>query len=396
MDNKLHSFTDSGACPDHQTLVRYARGLSSPEELRRVEMHLADCPFCSDAIEGMMMLDNETDLTADIASLNSRINKASTTGTGRIVPFRSYLRFAASLVFLFVSISALYYFLRSDQKAESEIALAKNVKAMDTIIPSIGPAAEESDQQVAASNKNVVTNNTVQMSPVFAEKKSITTQSENSGLGNAPSSALDQPGSNTRSDAYKTSTGATRDIVDARNLAEPIQSKPGEKFQSVPRPPTETVKKDQDFEAREIDEVAEHMKSSAPSVQETSTGSTRVASVASADDKVKAKSKAPKEESAVTIPNESTSTQLSALSTKPGPFEEAVKLYGEKKYNRALAIFQSIIKKDSLSSTEAQWYSSLIYLKTNKPEKAKQILERLSSERNSRKESADSLLKILR
>ena len=121
-----------------------------------------------------------------------------------------------------------------------------------------------------------------------------------------------------------------------------------------------------------------------------------VAGGASADDKVKAKSKAPKEERAVTIPNESTSTQLSALSTKPGPFEEAVKLYSEKKYSRALAIFQSIIKKDSLSSTEAQWYSSLIYLKTNKPEKAKQILERLSSERNSRKESADSLLKILR
>ena len=117
MDNKLHSFTDSGACPDHQTLVRYARGLSSPEELRRVEMHLADCPFCSDAIEGMMMLDNETDLTADIASLNSRINKASTTGTGRIVPFRSYLRFAASLVFyLFQFLLSIIFFARTKKQ----------------------------------------------------------------------------------------------------------------------------------------------------------------------------------------------------------------------------------------------------------------------------------------
>ena len=148
MDDKLHTFLDTGPCPDHETLVRYARDLSTPEEAREVELHLAGCPLCSDAVDGLMMMDSETDLTADIAELHARIDAAIVEKETRVFSFRPYMRLAASLVFLCASVGALYLFLRSEKNNESGKAIANAQPKMDSIAPSMAPAATTSDEKI--------------------------------------------------------------------------------------------------------------------------------------------------------------------------------------------------------------------------------------------------------
>lgn len=43
------------SCPTQDSLVRYAEGTLSPAELRSVELHLADCPLCDEALEGILL-----------------------------------------------------------------------------------------------------------------------------------------------------------------------------------------------------------------------------------------------------------------------------------------------------------------------------------------------------
>ena len=46
-----------GQCISEEMLISYARGTLAAEEARRVEEHLTECEFCSDALDGIMKRD---------------------------------------------------------------------------------------------------------------------------------------------------------------------------------------------------------------------------------------------------------------------------------------------------------------------------------------------------
>ena len=384
MDDKLHTFLDSGPCPDHETLIRYARDLSSPEEAREVELHLAGCPLCSDAVDGFMMMDSETDVSADIAELHARIDAAIVEKESHVFSFRPYMRLAASLVFLFVSVGALYLFLRSEKNNESEKAIANAQPKMDSISPSMVPAAAESDQKTIEDNesKTVVANN-------FKASKDANgagqDASEASGYASLEKRAMPAPPELSRSgngaaSVEEITMSDKKGIVDARNLSDNMQHIPETK---IPKP-SATVETKQ---ADEAASVRENEALDAKSVQTTATGSA-----------VRDDSKT-NELKSISVPGkESEYKKKEALSSKDirqEDFSDAVRYYDQGKYSRALSLFNSIAKSDSLRADDANWFQALIYLKMNKPEKARPLLQSLSAKICPRQLSADSLLKTL-
>ncbi|HRH64748.1 MAG TPA: hypothetical protein PLU53_00475 [Bacteroidia bacterium] len=389
MDNKLHTLLDSGPCPDHATLVRYARGFSSAEEARTVELHLAGCPFCSDAVDGLMMMDTETDLTADIAALNMQIDSAATARVPKIAPIRPYLRIAASLALLFVSIGALYFFLRSEKQTESENALANAVTKMDSVVPKIVPAMTESDQEVhTQAPSNNLPHSPEQNSP----GESVRTTLGKKALPSPP--FVGQPIERERKDAaLDKPVNKIRDIADARNLAEPIQGVPGSKRPSAAA--SEISGADEAVSLQEDN----HTDSKTPAPSVAGSTSTTANELKDIDDVKEKKSAGYKKEE--TLSNDSrkytavSATSAQTKSIREEMFGDAVKMYDQGKYSRALSLFNSIAKSDSLRADEANWFQALIYIRLHKPEKARPLLEALSSKTSPRKQSADSLLKTL-
>lgn len=384
MDDKLHTFLDTGPCPDHETLVRYARDLSTPEEAREVELHLAGCPLCSDAVDGLMMMDSETDLTADIAELHARIDAAIVEKDAHVFSFRPYMRLAASLVFLFVSVSALYLFLRSEKNDESGKAIANAQPQMDSISPSMIPAAAESDQKAIEGNesKPVVPNNLKSSKEVNGVSQEASTAS---GFSSLEKSALPAPPELSRSvnegaQLEEISVREKKGIVDARNLSDNMQHIPETK---IPKPSATVVTKQADEAASTREDEALDSKS----VQTTTTGSTTFDN--SKSNELKSIS-APGKESVY-----KKKEALSSKDIRQEDFSDALRYYDQGKYSRALSLFNSIAKSDSLRADDANWYQALIYLKMNKPDKARPLLQSLAAKTCPRQQSADSLLKTL-
>ncbi|MBK6483624.1 MAG: tetratricopeptide repeat protein [Chitinophagaceae bacterium] len=79
-----------GEVPE-EMLVRYARGLATPEEQRQIEEAMADDPFLSDAVEGMMKVENPDKINADLQAIQERINRKINV---KIRPIHSWLRWA--------------------------------------------------------------------------------------------------------------------------------------------------------------------------------------------------------------------------------------------------------------------------------------------------------------
>ena len=62
-------------------LLRYVEDACSRTEMREIDRHLATCPMCSDAVEGLMLL---SEPSVAVANLNKRIDaRVAEIGTGK-------------------------------------------------------------------------------------------------------------------------------------------------------------------------------------------------------------------------------------------------------------------------------------------------------------------------
>lgn len=66
-DHKILQILDQSACLSKSQLTGYLNRSLYPEELRAVELHLAGCPLCNDALEGFEAVRNAENLIASMA-----------------------------------------------------------------------------------------------------------------------------------------------------------------------------------------------------------------------------------------------------------------------------------------------------------------------------------------
>jgi len=65
-DERILQVLDNSACLSKGQMVGYVKNTLYPEELRAVELHLAGCPLCNDALEG---LESQADIEKVLASI---------------------------------------------------------------------------------------------------------------------------------------------------------------------------------------------------------------------------------------------------------------------------------------------------------------------------------------
>lgn len=98
-------------CLSSQEMLDYTQGILSPTEQHRIEKHLLDCEFCTDAMEGMVMMENpndilniEEELNFDIDALIAGEEENQDSNVKVLFPWR----IAAAVVLIFVSTLTLW------------------------------------------------------------------------------------------------------------------------------------------------------------------------------------------------------------------------------------------------------------------------------------------------
>jgi tetratricopeptide (TPR) repeat protein len=77
-------------CITQEMLVKYADGLLSPDEARKVELHLVDCPLCDEALEGILLCGTQayTDLVNEVSEKVEALEKDTEHEKGKVIEFR--------------------------------------------------------------------------------------------------------------------------------------------------------------------------------------------------------------------------------------------------------------------------------------------------------------------
>ncbi len=105
MHDKLNISFQHSECPEENILKAYHNNSLSKPEVRKVELHLADCEMCSDYLEGLSLLSGTGELDNEAAFVVTEINK------DRSKKNRLWLYATAASVLLAISIFTFIWFL---------------------------------------------------------------------------------------------------------------------------------------------------------------------------------------------------------------------------------------------------------------------------------------------
>ncbi|HAN76452.1 MAG TPA: hypothetical protein DCQ31_01105 [Bacteroidales bacterium] len=159
---KLHIVTQ---CISSEELIAYAQGKLSPREKHAIEMHAHNCPMCSDALEGAVLLKNPHRFEHHISAINKKIFEKT---NRKIWYFSRPVLMAAASVALLVFLSAyMVFYIQTianlKQAAAYEalvIADSLDLLAMNEsseIIEIIAPETEYKQTSNGASAKQLYT-----------------------------------------------------------------------------------------------------------------------------------------------------------------------------------------------------------------------------------------------
>lgn len=125
MSNHHHN----SPCLSSQEMLDYTQGILSTQEQHRIEKHLFECEFCSDAMEGIQLMKNpnsllsiEEELNLEIDSMTSEEEEDSDDKVKVLFPWRM----AAAIALIFVSTLTLWMVIpkNNTQKLMSEKSVA--------------------------------------------------------------------------------------------------------------------------------------------------------------------------------------------------------------------------------------------------------------------------------
>lgn len=161
----LENILKQGDCIPEDLLLQYMEAKLPPRETHLVEKHLLACEFCSEALDGLKLL-NASGRKSVISELNSKIDQrlASSLPAKNNSVFNNNAYRIAAVITLFILFGGGYLYLSNRNK---EKTLAENrpaqTAATDSVIPSLlpgissdqKPADEVASRSAGAPEKNI-------------------------------------------------------------------------------------------------------------------------------------------------------------------------------------------------------------------------------------------------
>ncbi|MCW3466887.1 anti-sigma factor family protein [Chitinophaga nivalis] len=113
MNEHFNDIFVTTGCPSQQQLLDYVQGKLTAEEQHEVEMHLADCELCSDALEGLASIRDKEKIPGWIHQMKWDLLKKlrKRTRTRRKTENNIYLTvIILSILFLLLALFWMYHF----------------------------------------------------------------------------------------------------------------------------------------------------------------------------------------------------------------------------------------------------------------------------------------------
>ncbi len=139
MNRKLENIIDEGECLSLVKMKKFLEGSLSASELHEAENHLLHCELCSDAIDGLASLPQESFLQSNIDFINAQISSkivspVPTSSQNKYSFFN--IRYAAAIALLILGAGAAYLLLNQGKDSKNE-----NV-AMESPLPVVKKSGE--------------------------------------------------------------------------------------------------------------------------------------------------------------------------------------------------------------------------------------------------------------
>jgi hypothetical protein len=143
MNDKYLKYSDiffDTDCLSFDQMIAYKAGNLSKEETHRVECHLIDCAFCSEALEGVEKLKNIKKAKSTIRRTNRKIVKEiyRSADSRKSKKTFQYIAIAAT----FIAFMSIFFFYNS--KDESDVLFNKHFDLYPNLVPIIRGETEES------------------------------------------------------------------------------------------------------------------------------------------------------------------------------------------------------------------------------------------------------------
>ena len=387
MKKDLKYIFDKSDCLSFEEIKKYVSGQMNRDQIRRVELHLADCPMCSDEAEAYNLLSDKTKLPEIVSDINNRIDtKLSSLKTIPInsssgkISLKRIVSIAASLVLLIGAGFIIRFYMNNSEQTtaenmspvnkventDSEITKPEN-KETETVVPD-----EVSEQKIKKEDEKLKENNVVEKTP------DINTVSDNKITGK-----------NNNNDA---------DIaVNDNSINDNITS--GEEETDINENPVVSVNPvvEKKLPASVSDDV--------PPTENTFMTATRGGVKMKKSNKKETEKYKSMRESGIFSYNMKIYTEAlkdfnNYLKYKPSDFEIRYKTglsyYNIGKYDKAVTHFNKLIDESINPYVEdAEWYKAKSLIKLNKNEEAKKMLNKIITENGKYQNKALDLLNTL-
>ena len=400
MQDKFVNILKSDECISEEMMLKYLGDALSPADRHRIERHLIECDFCSDAMEGLTS-QNLSDTKDSLKQLDKRIEQRVSNQTGNSFQ-RHWVYRIAAVVVLVSLFGGGYYYLQSIKK--SERVFTENFEPFHETTLNASPAAVAPP---AETEELKLKDASSQLDKKEEQRKQVGNAVVVNENTKATKSAVKEANKNDVLVDAKTTTG-TEFSLDNKDLATPTSIAEDQNTILL----SDESKREDKFSVKQP-----------PAMKEMRENTTRTA--ASNNEAVISKKSLADSGSIVVV----TGTAASITSNNLVP--DGIKQYEAKNYSDAISLFNAALSNDRsntealfyngvshLSNNEnkdaihllesvvnnspnkfsdaAKWYLSLAYLKERKIVRAKNILEDLSGSKNEYQSKAKKALEELK
>jgi len=354
MDKKFDIIFSKTECPSSDILLKYAKKELSKEKVHAVEAHLTECEMCNDEIEGYSILENKQELTFIVSRLDTKIDARIKKTLGISLRIKKTLAAAASIILILGAAFMTNQYLNNDYKTMSDNFSPSQIEESSNSVlesdnnqeqpafsaDSINLKEKSKGDNLVTSSENkkqVVTKNEKEEGEeILVEEETLITETQHNAVDTAISYAI-------ADEMIVVENKKTQDKTLTKEEDEIILANSGNNDQAFETSDREAEKQKRVlFSNRKKGDVA---RTQQPAVN-------------------------------VEASNNAAGQNSNAMVARM-LYNNALKLYNEKKYTQAIQKFDDLIVLESSYTEKAEWYKALSLIELDKKEDAIIILNKI-------------------
>jgi len=210
----MSSHHPNSSCLSTEEMLDYSRGILSPSEQHSIEKHLLDCEMCSDALEGIQMMEDPNSLFAIEQELNLEVDEMIHAKQETKVRVLFPWRMAAAIALIFVSTFVLWMVIPKNNQQE-----LISEKTVPYPVPGDSKAVSEQEIQVAnefSSKESPIATSNSEVKIKSNDEMEENTNVSDAEIPNAPAQIAEPNTSNEETSDESSSSSPSEDIAFAK------------------------------------------------------------------------------------------------------------------------------------------------------------------------------------